>query len=133
MIITRFDKKKYSLFYCYQLVHIFDWIWVYFESLIKQPSKQMSSINSFCFLPNKSFYLIFLFYWAIFIYIEDLSPFTYIFHKNCRRLSITNMTHTGSAKYLSFFFGKCFTKKLLNIFSNFFFYLKVQSLRFLHT
>ena len=31
----------------------------------------------------------------------------------------------GSAKYL--FFGKCFIKNLLNIFSNFFFYLKVPS------
>ena len=28
-----------------------------------------------------------------------------------------------------FFFGKCFKKKLLNIFSNFFFYLKLQSFR----
>ena len=27
------------------------------------------------------------------------------------------------------FFGKCFNKKLLNIFSIFFFYLKVQSFR----
>ena len=29
----------------------------------------------------------------------------------------------------NFFFGKCFEKKLLNIFSNFVFYLKVQSFR----
>ena len=32
-------------------------------------------------------------------------------------------------RQISFFFGKCFKKKLLNIFSNFFFYLKVQSFR----
>ena len=29
----------------------------------------------------------------------------------------------------NFFFGKCFKKQLLNIFSNFYFYLKVQSFR----
>ena len=36
----------------------------------------------------------------------------------------------GSAKY-RFFFGKCFKKKLQNIFSNFFADLKVQSFRLL--
>ena len=35
--------------------------------------------------------------------------------------------YIGSTKY--HFFRKCFRKKLLNISSNFFFYLKVQSLR----
>ena len=36
--------------------------------------------------------------------------------------------YIGSAKYLFFFFGKCF-KKVLRIFWNFFSYLKVQSFR----
>ena len=30
-------------------------------------------------------------------------------------------------RQITFLFGKCFKKKLLNIFSNFFFYLKVES------
>ena len=29
----------------------------------------------------------------------------------------------------TFFFGKCFKKKLLNVFSNFFLYLKIQAFR----
>ena len=36
--------------------------------------------------------------------------------------------NTGFAKY-NFFFGKCFKKILLNIFSNFLLYLKLQSFR----
>ena len=38
------------------------------------------------------------------------------------------LTYRGSAKYLTFFW-KCFKQNLLNIFPNFFFYLKVQSFR----
>ena len=41
-------------------------------------------------------------------------------------LPLNSTRNTGSAKYL--FFGKCL-KKLLNIFLNYFFYLKVQSFR----
>ena len=41
--------------------------------------------------------------------------------------SMINMYIQGPPN--TFFFGKCFKRKLLNIFSNFFFYLKVQSFR----
>ena len=56
--------------------------------------------------------------WTLFWYFSGIEPWC-----SCLICRPTN----GSAKYL--FFGKCFNKKLLNIFSNFFSYLKVQSFR----